>query len=256
MRPSTFSITATTVLATLLLAACGPGDAPGTRNPDAPAATATTGPATAANDARTAAPPTPDPAADRELLRAAVAEDVAAVRAALADGAAVDVRDGGGRTPLFVAVLHDDVEVARVLLAAGADPDVLDDRGESPWVNTGVTGSVAMLDLLLPADPDVGLPNRFGGTALHPAAERGHVDYVREVLARTGIDVNRVNRPGWTALLEAVHYGDGGPAYQEIVRLLLAHGADPAIRDVEGRTAYDHAVEHGYPAIADLLRGR
>ena len=73
-----------------------------------------------------------------------------------------------------------------------------------------------------------------------PASERGHVDYVRRVVT-TGIDVDHVNRLGWTALLEAVILGDGGEAHQEIVRILLAAGADPSIADGDGVTALEHA---------------
>ncbi len=73
---------------------------------------------------------------------------------------------------------------------------------------TGVTGSVPMLEVLLPAGPDLTVGNRFGGISVIPAAERGHVAYVRRVV-QIGIDVDHVNDPGWTALLEAVVYGDG-----------------------------------------------
>lgn len=57
------------------------------------------------------------------------------------------------------------------------------------------------------------------GTALIPAAERGHVEIVRELLTRTDVDVNHVNRLGWTALLEAIILSDGGPRDTEVVRL-------------------------------------
>jgi ankyrin repeat protein len=72
---------------------------------------------------------------------------------------------------------------------------------------------------------------------------------------QTGIDVNHVNDPGWTALLEAVVYGDGSAPYQEIVRILLAAGADPGIRDANGRTALDHAEAGGQQQVAQILRG-
>jgi ankyrin repeat protein len=85
-----------------------------------------------------------------------------------------------------------------------------------------------------------------------PASERGHVDYVRRVV-RTGIDVDHVNDLGWTALLEAVILGDGGPRHQEIVRILLAAGANRSIADKNGVTAAEHARRKGYREIAAIL---
>ena len=193
-----------------------------------------------------------DPAA--ELLAAAA--DGGADRAVLAlrAGADLESRDERRRTPLLLAVTADRLEVARLLVALGADPDALDDRHDTPWLVTGVTGSVPMLEVMLQAEPDLTIRNRFGGVSVIPAAERGHADYVRRVV-QTGIDVNHVNDPGWTALLEAVVYGDGTAAYQEIVRVLLAAGADPAIRDANGRTALEHAEARGQFAVAEILRG-
>lgn len=118
---------------------------------------------------------------------------------------------------------------------------------------TGVTGSVAMLEALLPGQPDPSIPNRRGGTPAHPAAERGHVDYIRRVVQVEGLDVNRVNLSGWTALLEAVVFGDGGPGQQEIVRVLLAAGADPGIRDANGSTAREQAERRGFTDLAAIL---
>jgi hypothetical protein len=201
-------------------------------------------------------PTTPAPASahpDAALLRGARDGDIGTVDRALAAGADLEARDEHDRTALLLAATYDRVEVARLLVARGADPDALDDRHDTPWLVTGVTGSVPMLEALLPARPDLTIENRFGGLSVIPASERGHVAYVRRVV-RTGIDVNHVNRLGWTALLEAVILGDGGPAHQEIVRILLAHAADPAIADGDGVTALEHAEARGYDEIARLLR--
>jgi uncharacterized protein len=110
-----------------------------------------------------------------------------------------------------------------------------------------------MLEVLLPAGPDLTVRNRFGGLSPIPASERGHVAYVRRVV-RTDVDINHVNDLGWTALLEAVILGDGGPDHQEIVRILLAAGADPTIADKDGVTPLRHAERRGYDEIATVLR--
>ncbi|MFE9460442.1 ankyrin repeat domain-containing protein [Streptomyces californicus] len=193
-------------------------------------------------------------ALDHALLTAARTGDTDGVRTAIEGGARVDVRDEELRTPLLLAALGDHVEAARLLVAAGADPNAQDRREDSPWLVTGVTGSVAMLHVLLPAGSDLTLRNRFGGVSVIPASERGHVAYVREVLRVTDIDVDHVNRLGWTALLEAVILGDGGSAHQRIVELLLAAGATPDLPDGDGVTALAHAERRGFTELAALLR--
>ncbi len=190
---------------------------------------------------------------DAALLRAARSGDPDSVSAALRQGADIEARDGRGRTALLLAVTYDQVDVARVLVAMGASADAVDDQQDTPWLVTGVTGSVAMLETLLPAGPDLTIRNRYGGLSPIPASERGHVDYVRRVV-QTDVDLDHVNDLGWTAMLEAVILGDGGKDYQEIVRILLDAGADPNIGDRDGVTALEHAESRGYREIAELLR--
>ncbi|WP_030700148.1 ankyrin repeat domain-containing protein [Streptomyces albidoflavus] len=192
--------------------------------------------------------------AEARLIEAAEAGDAEGVKAALAAGARTEVSDASGRTPLLLASLGDHVAAARVLVEAGADPDAQDDRDDSAWLVTGVTGSVEMMRTLLPAEPDQTLRNRFGGTALIPAAERGHVPYIRAALREAPMEVDHVNGLGWTALLEAVILGDGGPDHEETVRLLLAAGATPDLADRDGVTPREHAERRGFDRMAELLR--
>ncbi len=199
-----------------------------------------------------AKPPTRDQA-PAALLAAAGAGDANRVAAALAAGAPLESRDGNRRTALLLASLNDHVDAARLLVALGADPDAQDDRQDSAWLVTGVTGSVAMLETLLPANPDLALRNRFGGISVIPASERGHVDYVRRVV-QTPINVNHVNNLGWTALLEAVILGKGTEPWQQIVTILLTAGANPSLPDADGVTPLQHATNRGYDEIAHLLR--
>lgn len=193
--------------------------------------------------------------ANDRLLAASESGDPDGVALALRAGARIEARDDHQRTSLLLASTFDRVAVAKLLVALGADPDALDDRHDTPWLVTGVTGSVEMLETLLPADPDLTIRNRFGGISVIPASERGHVDYVRRVV-QTGIDVNHVNDLGWTALLEAVILGDGSTPYQEIVRVLLDAGADPSIPDGDGVTALQHARLAGKDEIARILAAR
>lgn len=193
---------------------------------------------------------------DAELLQAAGRGDAPEAKRLLTLGASPNAQDARGRTALTVAALGDHVAVAALLVAAGADPDPQDEERNNALLVTGETGSVAMLRVVLRAGPDLTRTNRFGGTALIPAADRGHLAYVRELLSTTKIDVNHVNNLAWTALLEAVILGDGGPAHTEIVRELLRYGADPHLADRDGVTALDHARQRGYAQMVHVLSNR
>ena len=106
--------------------------------------------------------------------------------------------------------------------------------------------------MTLEAGADVKSTNRYGGTALIPAAHHGHPDTVA-ILLRTRIDKDHVNKLGWTALLEAVILGDGSPTYVRIVRMLVKAGANPNIADRQGVTPLGHARARNFPEIAKIL---
>ena len=190
---------------------------------------------------------------DTGLHAAASTGDIAGIRRALAAGSDVDARDGAGRTPVMTATAARQTEAVRVLLEAGADVDIRDDRLDNPFLYAGAEGLLDILRLANEAGADPAITNRFGGVAVIPASERGHVEVVRYLLAETDVDVDHVNNLGWTALLEAVILGSGGPAHQEIVRMLLDAGADPELADRDGVTPVAHARARGQAEVAAIL---
>ena len=190
----------------------------------------------------------------RALLDAAAKGDAGAVEKALAAGVNVNVRDAGGRTPLLLATQGNHIETARLLVVAGADVNARDDIQDSPYLYAGAHGRTEILRMTLAAGADLKSVNRYGGTALIPACHYGHVETVKALLA-TKIDIDHANRLGWTALLEAVILGDGGPAHTEIVRLLLAAGANARIADRDGVTPLEHAKRRGFTSMMRLLEG-
>ena len=186
------------------------------------------------------------------LIAATEAGDAARVQALLARGASVKARDARGRTALLAATHTNRVEAARLLIAAGADVNAKDDIQDSAFLYAGAEGRLEILRLTLAAGADLTSTNRYGGTALIPACHHGHVETVRELL-KTKIAIDHVNRLGWTALLEAVILGDGGPAYVQIVRLLVDHRANPLIVDREGVSPLAHARRRGVREIVQIL---
>ena len=191
---------------------------------------------------------------DRALLEAAAAGEGAAVSRLLAAGADVEVRDANRRTALLVATGANRIEAAKRLIAAGADVNAKDNREDSPYLLAAASGHLEILRMTLARGADLKSVNRYGGTGLIPAAHYGHVDTVRELLG-TSIDIDHVNRLGWTALLEAVILGDGGPRHTEIVRLLVAAGADVNLPDRSGVSPLAHARRAGQSSIVAILAG-
>jgi ankyrin repeat protein len=156
---------------------------------------------------------------------------------------------------LRTAAAGNDVERARELIDDGADVNAKDASQESAYLiaTSEVGDDPRLLELTLDNGADVDAKDRFDGTGLIRAAERGHVRIVRRLL-ETDIDVNHVNRLGWTALLEAIVLGEGGRAHTETVRALVDAGADVDIADDDGVTPLIHARERGYEAIVAILR--
>ena len=56
----------------------------------------------------------------------------------------------------------------------------------------------------------------YKGTALIAAAHLGHAEVVEALIAAKA-PLDHVNNLGWTALIEAIVLGDGGPRHQATV---------------------------------------
>ena len=188
-----------------------------------------------------------------QLSKAAARGDTESVLQLLEDGADVNERDADGRTPVMTATRGNHVETVRALIEAGADIDLQDDRLDNPFLYAGAEGLLDILRLTIDAGADPTITNRFGGTALIPASERGHVEVVEELLTRTRVDIDHVNNLGWTALLEAIVLSNGDERHQQVVQLLVDHGADIPIADKDGITPLRHAQERGFTQIERIL---
>jgi ankyrin repeat protein len=189
---------------------------------------------------------------ERDMITAAERGELVVVRNLFRDGARIDARDQRGRTALLAATQKNRVEVARFLIQEGADVNAKDFVQDTPFLYAGAEGRTEILKMTLAAGANLKDINRYGGTALIPAAHHGHVEAVK-VLLGTEIDKDHVNNLGWTALLEAVILGDGGAAHTEIVRLLVAAGANVNIADRDGVTPLVHARRASYSGMVRIL---
>ncbi len=189
----------------------------------------------------------------RGLHRAAHSGDVATIRKLVEEGADLEARDRAERTPLHVAAFASQEEALRVLAEAGADLNALEHRAYDIVTIAAVADDLEMVDLSLTLGASPGnVTSPYDGTALIAAAHLGHHQVVRHLIDG-GAPLDHVNNLNWTALIEAVVLGDGGPAHVETVRALVEAGADQTIADREGISPLQHARARGYREIVEIL---
>lgn len=188
-----------------------------------------------------------------QLFQAVEKGELDTLQNALDQKVDINAQDSKKRTALMIATYNKDVEAVKLLIDAGANANIQDDLLNTPFLYAGAEGYLDILKLTIQAGADPTIVNRYGGTALIPAAEHGYVEVIEELLNNTTIDVNHVNRLGWTALMEAIILNNGNPIQQTVVQLLIDHGADVNIPDNDNVTPLQHAKKQGFKEIENIL---
>jgi ankyrin repeat protein len=186
------------------------------------------------------------------LVAASERGDIETVRELLKKGAYIHTQDRDGRCALVAAAYRNNLAVADILIAAGADVNMKDNTLQSAFLIATSDGFTELLLKTLKAGAIVNSTDSYNGTGLIRAADRGHVAVIRELL-KTDIRVNHVNRRGWTALLEAIILGAGKERHIEVVRMLVAAGADVNLPDSDGVSPLSHARKRNFTEIIKIL---
>ncbi|MGL4668265.1 MAG: ankyrin repeat domain-containing protein [Saezia sp.] len=179
--------------------------------------------------------------------------DIPALKKALERGVDINAINRVQRTAILIAAMNKQYDAVSFLIEAGADINQQDQTCFNPFLWGCLNDDLTLVKIMVKANADLNRMTRFGGVGITPAAEKGHVEVVRELLETTDINYNHTNFVGWTPLLEAIVLNDGGAKQQEIVRLLLKHGANPNMTDKYGKTPLYLAREKGYKEMVDML---
>lgn len=196
-----------------------------------------------------------DPRIDSPVADAAMRDDVAAVRALLAEGADVNAPRGDGMTGLHWSALNGSPEIARMLIGAGADLEAATRIGAHTALHVaGREGNGEIVAILAEAGADVEAVTETGATPLHFAAAAGDVRAVSALLDH-GARVD-ATEPEWgqTPLMFAAALGR-----TNAVVALVEAGADPTITarvmDLVERDILDRFSERRRRTEIAALRG-
>src|SRR6266542_2134740 len=140
------------------------------------------------------------------------------------------------------AALGRDERVAELLREDRSLPNAWSPDGFTPVGLAAFFGHSSTARLLVEAGADVGAVarNEMKVQPLHAAAAAKEIEIVRMLLDR-GADPNARQQVGYTALMECARGGR-----DDMVSLLLAHGADPTLTTDDGKSASDLAREQGH----------
>jgi len=174
-------------------------------------------------------------------------------------GATASTASKGGFTPLIFAAQKGDAKSVMSLLQAGADADDTVLSGQSVLQIAVTGGKIEAAEVLLQNGARVNHADKLGVTPLDVAAQGGSVELVEKLLAK-GADPNartakvtpeaRGNGPfrGPPGELTALHLA-AKANHEDVMRLLVAAGADPKLKGQDGTTLLMSAAGSGHVAI-------
>ncbi|WP_228452150.1 ankyrin repeat domain-containing protein [Chryseobacterium sp. c4a] len=131
---------------------------------------------------------------EKDIINQVKKNNIAAVKSALENGTDVNTRDKRGRSLLLIATIEKQIEMAKLLVSYKADVNLQDDQLDSPFLYAGASGQTELVRLYLEHGARFDLFNRYNGTALIPACERGHVETVKVLVKTKGFPINHVNK--------------------------------------------------------------
>ncbi|XP_056137672.1 KN motif and ankyrin repeat domain-containing protein 1a [Lampris incognitus] len=165
-----------------------------------------------------------------------------------------NMADGNGNTALHYSVSHSNFQVVKKLLDADVcNVNQQNKAGYTPIMLAALAAVEAPKDMRVVEElfskGDVNArASQAGQTGLMLAVSHGRMDMVRALLAQ-GADVNIQDDEGSTALMCASEHG-----HVEIVKLLLGQpGCDATLSDSDESNALSIALEAGHKDIAVLL---
>lgn len=185
-------------------------------------------------------------------LHCAAAEgDAKTVKLLVRHGADIDAQKDDYMTPLMMAIANGRQSAAKYLIRAGANLNKKDIGGHTAVHDASAMGQIELLCIMLECNADIEVEAHVDGmTPLHRAIECGQGEAIRLLLGQ-GASIGKCDYYSNTPLHNAAFYGQSGA-----VSLLLDYGAEINVRNSDGKTALQLALEEDESQVAEILRSR
>jgi ankyrin repeat protein len=187
---------------------------------------------------------------ERPLWLACEARSLPMVQVIVEHGADVKFSNAKHQTLLWPAVNYDDLAIVKYLIEHGADPKALqDDKQTLLWA----AETKPMAEFLIASGVDPKHKDVNGDTALHQACRHSLLEVVR-VLLDNGLDIEAKGHWDMRPLQSAASTFTGDP--RPVVNLLLQRGANIDSHGYRGQTALHECALYNRLEMAELLLAR
>jgi len=187
-----------------------------------------------------------------QLIRETAQGNIEAVTALLTSKANPNAQNIYGYTALLTALANGNAEMAQVLLDFGASVHIATLEGLSALHLAAIHCDETMMEKLLQCGAFLGVQDEVGDTLYHWVVREEKSDILSFLLSKAPTFLDTQNEDGETPLHLAAALGE-----EETVDTLLKNGANPAIKDVTGLTAAEHALDNSHYKIGHMLsKGR
>ncbi|WP_430812513.1 MULTISPECIES: ankyrin repeat domain-containing protein [unclassified Carboxylicivirga] len=159
--------------------------------------------------------------------------------------------DQGNTTSLpayFQAALNGDLDGLKSAIEQGVDVNVKDENAHTALMLSAYNGHHHVMAYLIEKEAQIDAVDGVQRTALMFACTGPFLEAV-ELLINAGAEVNAVDsHESWTPAMMAAAEGQ-----LDVLKLLVKHGADLSMVDVDGESSLDFAKSNGHGEVASYI---